>query len=67
MTEFIVKQQLMAQDFVEQMFVREEGQDMIEYALLAALIAVACIVVMRLVGTSITGIFTSVTTSLSGA
>lgn len=67
MTEFIVKQQLMVQDFVEQMFTREEGQDMIEYALLAALIAVACIVIMKAVGTSITGIFTSVTTALNGA
>lgn len=53
--------------FMEEICVHEEGQDMIEYALLAALIAVACIVVMASVGTSIQGIFTSVTSTLGGA
>src|SRR5262245_19548681 len=39
-------------------FVREEnGQDLIEYSLLAAIIAVGCIVIMGTVSTSMQGIF----------
>ncbi len=63
-TEFIIKQQLMIQDFVEQMFVREEGQGMIEYALLAALISIAAIAVITLIGPKLVTIFTSVSTAL---
>lgn len=44
---------------------REEGQDMIEYALLAALIAVACIAALLVLGPKITGIFNSISSSLS--
>lgn len=45
----------------------EEGRDMIEYALLAALIAVACIVVMASLRTSIRGRFTSIASILGSA
>lgn len=38
----------------------EEGATAIEYGLIAALIAVAAIVAMELVGTSLTGIFTEI-------
>lgn len=34
-------------------FLEEDGQGMVEYALIIALIAVACIVAFRLLGTSI--------------
>lgn len=49
-------------------FVREEeGQDLIEYSLLAALIAVACIVAMRALAVDINGIFAAIGAALDGA
>jgi pilus assembly protein Flp/PilA len=49
-------------------FVRdEEGQDLIEYSLLAALIAVACVTVLGTVGDEINLIFDAVVTALQGA
>jgi len=63
-TEFVTKQQLMIQDFVEQMFVREEGQGMIEYSLLAALISIAAIAVITQLGPQITGVFQNVANAL---
>jgi pilus assembly protein Flp/PilA len=46
-------------------FVRQEnGQDLIEYALLAAFISVVAIVAIKAVGTTVDGIFTSVNTKL---
>ena len=49
-------------------FVREEnGQDLIEYSLLAALIAVACIVAMNTLATDINEIFAAIGTALDGA
>ncbi len=46
-------------------FVREEeGQDLIEYALLAALIAVALVATLPLVATAIDGVFQDVITAL---
>jgi pilus assembly protein Flp/PilA len=48
-------------------FVREEeGQDLIEYSLLAALIAVASIAAMKTLSTEINEVFTSVYTALNG-
>jgi pilus assembly protein Flp/PilA len=49
-------------------FVREEeGQDLIEYALLCALIAVACIATMNALQVEINGIFTRIGTNLAAA
>jgi pilus assembly protein Flp/PilA len=42
-----------------------EGQDLIEYALLAALIAIAAIVAMQNLGTAINNKFESVSTTLA--
>jgi len=42
----------------------EDGATAIEYGLIAALIAVAAIAAMSLVGTSLTGIFTTVASDL---
>lgn len=42
----------------------ESGQDLIEYALLAALIALAAVATMQSVGTTINTIFTSINTDL---
>jgi pilus assembly protein Flp/PilA len=49
-------------------FVREEeGQDLIEYSLLAALIAVASILAMKALATDINAIFTKIGTALATA
>ena len=49
-------------------FVREEdGQDLIEYSLLAALIAVACITAMELLAEDINGIFAAIGAELDDA
>ena len=49
-------------------FVRdEEGQDLIEYALLAAFIALACVLAMTAVGGGINTLFTKVNTDLTNA
>ena len=48
-----------------QRFIREEdGQDLIEYALLASLIAIATIVLMGQVAGGINGVFQRVVTAL---
>jgi len=45
----------------------ESGQGLVEYALLASLIAIVAIVAMGAVGVEIRGIFESVTEALAGA
>jgi Flp pilus assembly pilin Flp len=46
-------------------FVRQdEGQDLLEYALLITLIAIFCITAVQLAGTNIAGYFAAVTADL---
>lgn len=45
----------------------EDGQDLIEYALLAALIALAAVVAMTATGTSINSVFNTISTRLTAA
>jgi pilus assembly protein Flp/PilA len=46
-------------------FVREdEGQDLIEYALLAGLISLVCVLAIQAAGTSVSTLFNSVATSI---
>ena len=45
----------------------ESGQDLAEYAILIGLIALAVIVAVRLLGTTISGVFNSIGTTLSNA
>lgn len=44
---------------------QEEGQDLIEYALVAALIAVVSIAMMSKVGTAVNSVFSSVSSALA--
>ena len=44
---------------------REEGQDLVEYALLVSLIALAAITGVGKVASAVTTIFTSISTSLA--
>ena len=46
---------------------REEGQDLVEYALITGLLAVAAVTTLGKVATAITNIFTNITTTLTGA
>ena len=49
-------------------FVRdEEGQDLIEYALLVALISLVCVVALTDAGTQVNNIFTSIKNKLTTA
>jgi pilus assembly protein Flp/PilA len=43
----------------------EEGQDLVEYALLVCLIALACIVGVNQVATAITTVFSNISASLA--
>ena len=45
----------------------ESGQDLIEYALIAALLALAAVAGMKTLSTSISAAFTAVDTALSSA
>ena len=45
----------------------ERGQDLVEYALLAALISVACIAAMGNVATAINSVFAFIVTTLDAA
>lgn len=45
---------------------REEGQGLVEYALILVLIAIVVIVVMGLLGTQISTTFSRITSGLSG-
>lgn len=42
----------------------DEGQDLLEYALLVALIAIVCVVAVGTTGTNVNAIFEQITTSL---
>jgi pilus assembly protein Flp/PilA len=45
----------------------DEGQDLLEYALLVALIAIVCVGAVGLAGTAVKGIFTNVAGQLTPA
>jgi len=45
----------------------EQGQDLIEYALLAALIALAAVVAMQATGTSVNSVFNGISGQLGSA
>jgi pilus assembly protein Flp/PilA len=48
-------------------FVRDdEGQDLVEYAMLVALIALICVVGVTAAGTSVNAIFASIGTQIKG-
>lgn len=49
---------------IKQFFTDDRAVDLIEYALLAGLISLAAVATLTSVGTSITGLFTKVTTKL---
>jgi pilus assembly protein Flp/PilA len=44
---------------------REEGQDLIEYALLAALVALGATATLKLIGTQINNVFVAISSNLA--
>ncbi len=51
--------------FVQSLLNSEEGQDLVEYALLVALIALACISGVSSIAGAITAVFSKISTSLA--
>jgi len=51
--------------FITKLFRDEEGQDMVEYALLAAFISIVAILTIRNIGPLITAIYQRVETALT--
>ena len=45
----------------------DSGQDLLEYALLTALIALAAVAAVGAAGVSVKGVFTSISTAIAGA
>ena len=67
MSNLVVVQQLRLQEMVDRYLRREEGQDMIEYALLAALISIVAIAIIILVGPTLKNLFQNIVNSLGTA
>jgi pilus assembly protein Flp/PilA len=68
--EFAVAQQMKLKEMLDSLVARlerEEGQDMIEYALLAALISIVAIAVILLVGPYLRNLFQDVVNALGSA
>jgi Flp pilus assembly pilin Flp len=53
--------------YVNRITRNEEGQDLLEYALLVALIALVALAAVAAAGTSVSGIFTAIAGKLGGA
>jgi pilus assembly protein Flp/PilA len=67
MMTYLMTQQLKLRDQMEAVLTREEGQDMIEYALLAALISIVAIAIIILVGPYLKDLFQDVVNGLGTA
>ena len=63
-TEFAIAQRNKIRDMIETLTSREEGQDMIEYALLAALISIVAIAIIILLGPYLKDLFQDVVNAL---
>ena len=48
------------------LFVQEEGQDLIEYALLAALLSIVSIAALQVLGPVIAAVWTNISGAISG-
>jgi pilus assembly protein Flp/PilA len=67
MADFLAVQQLKFRMMVAGLFAREEGQDMVEYALLAALISIVAIAIILLIGPYLDNLFKDVVNGLGTA
>ena len=60
MNNTLLKLYVMFQDLMN----REEGQDLVEYALIIALVSIALVVSLNSLTTAITGVFTTISGKL---
>lgn len=67
MVELVAAQRIRLVELVQGGVAREEGQDMVEYALLAALISVVAIAVIVLVGPYLADVFGDIVNGLGTA
>ncbi len=67
MNTFLVAQQTRLQALIVRLNEREEGQDMVEYALLAALISIVAIAIIILIGPYLKDLFQDVVNGLGTA
>lgn len=63
MNEALLKLWIKLQNVME----REEGQDLVEYALVVGLISVAAVATLKTVSTAINGVITSIQGTLAAA
>ncbi|HXF69151.1 MAG TPA: Flp family type IVb pilin [Thermoflexus sp.] len=49
------------------LWIREKGQGLVEYALILMFIAVVVIVILSLLGTQVSTVFSTITSALSGS
>jgi pilus assembly protein Flp/PilA len=63
MLDFIIRAQIALKARLE----REEGQAMVEYALILALVTVVAITTLEAVGTSVNDVFSNINSALQGA
>ena len=61
------RERLDMKNFINRFVHEDEGQDLVEYALLIAFIALACIIGLQQLGTAINNTYNSISSSLSGA
>ena len=54
-------------NLLKRLWKEEDGQDLIEYALLAALIALAAVVTMKTLASDISNVFSAIGTDLTSA
>jgi len=52
---------------MQSLLVREEGQDLVEYALIVALVAFGATVAMQSLGTGLNATFTNISSTLAGS
>ena len=62
-----IEQREKLRELIERLTNREEGQDMVEYALLAALISIVAIAIIVLVGPYLKDLFQDVVNALGAA
>ena len=67
MTQLVVTVQSKLHQMIDTLTAQEEGQDMIEYALLAALISIVAIAIIILVGPYLKDLFQDVVNGLGSA
>ena len=67
MTQFLVTQENKLRELIARLTDREEGQDMVEYALLAALISIVAIAIIILLGPYIQNLFRDVINAVNSA